>query len=699
VALTDVAVMSLAQGSFAEPGRHSHTVDDEPGPAVRAPELEALGLEEGVAARLALAVHAVADPTSPTATTAVTTAPIGRDLLRHLRPSMPDHNHQQLRREPLPPPIPTGTLAMIYGGRLGISWPWRLAQITWQTRPWLVTMAREPALRNSWPQLLPERSFPRLDHGMALTQWFLSAGDRGNSATTLDGRRGDGLSWSEGNDVQALIHGSEYFARLSAEVRGLEAGDLLLFTDWRGDPDEIIDRSTGTRVSALFADAARRGVTVKGLVWRSHWDRLAFSASENRHLGQDIEAAGGQCLLDMRVRRGGSHHQKFVVLRHQGEPSRDVAFIGGIDLCHSRHDDRDHGGDGQRQPMAAVYGPRPPWHDVQLQIRGPAVADAETVFRERWTDPSPLMRNPIYRAGELIRREDHHPLPLPGPWPDPPAAGSCMVQLLRTYGYRRHGYPFAPEGERSIARGYQRVIERATRLIYVEDQYFWSADVVRCFAEALTANRELRLILVIPHYPDQDGKLSKPPTLVGRQAALNEVYAAGGDRVGVYGIENPDGVPVYVHAKVCVADDVWASTGSDNVNRRSWTHDSELTCAVLDTQPDPREPTNLDRFGDGARLFARGLRLRLAEEHLDRVDGDHDGLIDPVEMFDAFARSADQLQRWHDGGRTGPRPPGRLRPYSAPRLSRSTRAWAGLLYRTICDPDGRPSSLRRRGAY
>ncbi len=29
----------------------------------------------------------------------------------------------------------------------------------------------------------------------------------------------------------------------------------------------------------MFAAAARRGVDVRGLVWRSHWDRLAFSAA------------------------------------------------------------------------------------------------------------------------------------------------------------------------------------------------------------------------------------------------------------------------------------------------------------------------------------------------------------------------------------------------------------------------------------
>ena len=58
----------------------------------------------------------------------------------------------------------------------------------------------------------------------------------------------------------------------------------------------------------------------------------------------------------MRVRAGGSHHQKFLVLRHPGRTQLDVAYVGGIDLCHGRHDDAAHDGDPQPSPIAAVYG-------------------------------------------------------------------------------------------------------------------------------------------------------------------------------------------------------------------------------------------------------------------------------------------------------------------------------------------------------
>jgi phosphatidylserine/phosphatidylglycerophosphate/cardiolipin synthase-like enzyme len=508
--------------------------------------------------------------------------------------------------------------------------------------------------------------------------WFLLPEERGNPVSALDSRHPDGAAWTTGNRVRPLVHGAEYFTELLAAIRRMNAGDLLLFTDWRGDPDERLDGS-GSEIGRVMSEAARRGVVVKGLIWRSHLDKLQFSAAENRHLGEEIEAAGGECLLDMRVRPGGSHHQKFVVLRHPGRPELDVAYVGGIDLCHSRRDSGEHRGDPQPVSMAAAYGPRPPWHDVQVEIRGPAVSDVETVFRERWEDPAPLTRNPLRRLRDRLRGDDSTPGPLPERLPDPPPCGSHAIQLLRTYPKRRPRYAFAPNGERSIARGYRKVLARAERLVYLEDQYLWSQAVVAGFAEALAARPELRLIAVVPRYSDQESRISSAAETYGRLAALRALYRAGGDRVAVYCPENHAGTPVYVHAKVVVVDDVWAMVGSDNVNLRSWTFDSELSCAVLDE----------------AGTYARDLRLTLAREHLDRADGDDDDLRDPVAAFDAFAASARKLDDWHAEGRIGPRPPGRLRANEPPVLTATKAAWAAPVYRFLADPDGRPAALRR----
>ncbi|MEU9700419.1 phospholipase D-like domain-containing protein [Streptomyces sp. NPDC047981] len=534
---------------------------------------------------------------------------------------------------------------------------------------------------------------------MARSDWLLEPGERGNPATRLEKRRADGTAWSEGNHARHLVHGAPYFAELLARIREMRAGDLLLFTDWRGDPDERLD-GAGTEIATVLAEAAERGVVVKGLLWRSHLDGFRFSEEENRSLGLRIEASGGECLLDLRVRPGGSHHQKMVVLRHLGRPERDVAYVGGIDLCHNRNDDSAHRGDRQSLPMASAYGPHPPWHDVQLAVSGPAVGDVEAVFRERWEDPAPLSRSPVVRLRALWNGEDTSAGELPPQEADPPPCGTHAVQVLRTYPNRLlWGYPFAPDGERSIARGYLKALRRARALIYLEDQYLWSQRVVACFARALRAQPGLRLIAVVPSVPDQNGRISRPMNLIGRITALEELRRVGGERVAVYGLENHAGTPVYVHAKVCVIDDVWAAVGSDNVNLRSWTHDSELSCTVLDRSRDPEPPDDPGGLGDGARTFARRLRLELMREHLDAPDGTGTELCDPQTAFDRFGQSAAALDDWYAAGCGGPRPAGRLRRYVPPTLPTTRRLLASPLHRALMDPDGRPFRMRRRNTF
>jgi len=480
--------------------------------------------------------------------------------------------------------------------------------------------------------------------------------------------------------VRPLVHGVTYFAELHRRVSRMGDGDLLMFADWRGDTDERLTGSAGTEVGTVFAAAARRGVDVRGLLWRSHWDRLSFSAEENRRLGDEINDAGGQCLLDMRVRTGGSHHQKFVILRHHDRPELDVAFLGGIDLCHGRRDDDSHRGDPQPLPMAEAYGPRPPWHDIQLAISGPAVGDVETVFRERWENPQALSRSPIRWLEDRLRDDNRATTPLPPQHAYPEPAGPHPVQLLRTYPRRLGGYPFAPAGERSVALGYTKAVSQARHLIYIEYQYLWSPEVAATLAWALQRNPELHLVAVLPQFPDLDGRISRPPNLIGRDRAIATLHEVAPGRVAIYGLENPAGVPVYVHAKVCIIDDQWASVGSDNFNRRSWTNDSELTAAVYDPG------------------YARALRLNLAGEHLDR-EGPLDDLNDQALLFTAFADSAAGLQRWYDGGCRGPRPPGRLRPVNDGTLTSLTRVWATVLYHLVYDPDGRPIKNRIRRSF
>jgi phosphatidylserine/phosphatidylglycerophosphate/cardiolipin synthase-like enzyme len=473
--------------------------------------------------------------------------------------------------------------------------------------------------------------------------------------------------WTSGNHVVPRVHGADYFARLVEVVGATEAGDRIFFTDWRGDSDERLT-DDGPTVAELLKSAVARGVEVRALMWRSHPGQL--NGEENGHLGRLLNECGGEALLDERVRRGGSHHQKLLVVRRKDHPDQDVAFVGGIDLSHGRRDDASHAGDPQAPPLDTRYGDTPPWHDAMAEIRGPAVAHVLDTFTERWDDGTPLdHRNPYRATAHRIARMPRHPEALPERWDPPPEAGSHEVQVLRTYPAKRPAYPFAPHGERSIARAYTRAFGRARRLVYVEDQYFWSEVVAATLADALRREPGLHVIAVVPRFPEEDNRVAGPPMLHGQRLAWQRLREAGGDRFEMFDLHNDAGTPVYVHAKVCIVDDAWMTIGSDNLNLRSWTHDSELTCAVVD--PDGELPRSLR-----TTLWAEHLGLPADDERLLDID-------DPMSLWRSRVGAA--------GSRIGVHEP--------PELSRRTRAWARTAYRLFYDPDGRPRPLRGTGDF
>ncbi len=229
------------------------------------------------------------------------------------------------------------------------------------------------------------------------------------------------------------------------------------------------------------------------------------------------------------------------------------------------------------------------------------------------------------------------------------------------------------------------------------------------------------MVVILPTVPDE-GRCARRsrPQWWGRRLALEPILEAGGERVAVYGLTNGAGLPIYVHSKVCVIDDRWASVGSDNFNRRSWTSDTEVACAVVD-----------DRVAEGGKVpadaFARRVRRTLVAEHLGCPEAEVPD--DPLELFEAMAAAADALDRWYAAGgpdasahrgtrwardrlarsrnrwsrgraatraerilgraaAVGERPPGQLRRLDLPELSGAQRLWAPRLYAALFDPDG-----------
>ena len=192
----------------------------------------------------------------------------------------------------------------------------------------------------------------------------------------------------------------------------MRAGDLLLFTDWRGDPDE---RLTGDRGSEV-ASALRRRRPAEASTSAAWSGARTGTGSRSR---AEREPPPG---------RGDQRGRRRVPARHAGAarrlappevrrpappaagPSSTSRSSAGSTCATAAATTSSHAGDPQRQTDGrGLRRHRPPWHDVQLAIRGPAVGDVETVFRERWEDPQPLSRNPIRRVGDAMRRDDSAP--------------------------------------------------------------------------------------------------------------------------------------------------------------------------------------------------------------------------------------------------------------------------------------------------
>src|SRR6202158_999208 len=104
----------------------------------------------------------------------------------------------------------------------------------------------------------------RHEAGSVLTNCVFHSSESGKCFSALERRRPDGMAWSTGNTVETLVHGATYFGRLLETIRGLGPGDQLYFTDWRGDPDQLLSDDPDSRVGPVLGGAGRRGGVVGG---------------------------------------------------------------------------------------------------------------------------------------------------------------------------------------------------------------------------------------------------------------------------------------------------------------------------------------------------------------------------------------------------------------------------------------------------
>ncbi|HEX6540360.1 MAG TPA: phospholipase D family protein [Ktedonobacterales bacterium] len=442
-----------------------------------------------------------------------------------------------------------------------------------------------------------------------------------------------------GLDQRAGPDGSDAQYELLDHLRaaGCDSAAIAL---WQADGLSLVD---------VLGLAVRRGVDVRVLLW-DPLDPLQLG-----HFGNDpAEQAEILARQNISVRldkncRSPLHmaqglHQKCAVV------DSAVAFVGGIDFTVEFSGDFDRWDTSQHRFTSHLRstdrGESPhPWHDAEVMLTGSAVLDVERNIQERWDASAGKVQERIqplglrisgirgaYRSGyyphmhvdEIARsrrRSSRKSLPprthsgqTPTAAHKAPADGH--IQIIRTIPALT--YRFAPAGIYGIAQWYQQVVQRAERFIYLESQYLWvegppglnftrvgwESRKMRALVKELAAaaERGVHIALVLPDHPNV-GRTVTDETIDWLRSHAPGALAA--DRLHFYTLATckpgKDGAmryrPVYVHAKVAIIDDCWATVGSANLNSRGMSHDAEINVAIKQES------------------FARSLRRILWAEH------------------------------------------------------------------------------------
>lgn len=279
--------------------------------------------------------------------------------------------------------------------------------------------------------------------------------------------------------------------------------------------------------------------------------------------------------LDSHHPFGACHHQKIVVA------DNSLAFCGGIDMTENRWDTSAHLPDDPRRRRKDGT-PSEPWHDATSAVFGPAAAALGDLARDRW------------------QRARGEALDAPAPcewalWPEELAADASDIDVA----IARTQPPFddAPlinEIEHSLLHA----IREAQECIYIESQYFAGTSICDALEERLSERGGPDIVVINPKYALSDFEDDAMHT--ERDRMLERLRAA--DHEGRFRMFYPvttAGQPIYVHAKIFIADTAIMHIGSANMNNRSMGFDTE--CNIVITQHDD--------------LIA-GFRTRLLAEHL-----------------------------------------------------------------------------------
>lgn len=374
------------------------------------------------------------------------------------------------------------------------------------------------------------------------------------------------VRWVGGNEVTLLQGGDELFPSMH-EAIGAAREEVWLATYIFHD-----DRA-GRRIADALVAAAQRGVrvhvVVDGFGSKATLDTLRRWLSEGEielEIFRPIDR-WWRYLQPGQLRR---LHQKLCVV------DEAVAFVGGINIIDDRHDLHHGWTDAARL-------------DFAVRVRGPLVERVQHAARAMWARAKLGHGWP----GEL-RRLARSPSPL-----------RSVVELLRTLAARPRRRPRAQaqlpmraafvvrdnvSQRRAIEHRYIEAMRRARGRIDLACPYFYPGQGFRG-ALIKAAKRGVRVRLLM------QGKIDYRLAALAARVLYDDLRRHG---VTIY-----EYTPAFLHAKVALVDEHWATVGSSNIDPLSLLLNLEANVIVRDAAFSAALAARLDEAFEAATEIKR----------------------------------------------------------------------------------------------
>jgi phosphatidylserine/phosphatidylglycerophosphate/cardiolipin synthase-like enzyme len=374
--------------------------------------------------------------------------------------------------------------------------------------------------------------------------------------------------------VALLVDSSAYFTAALSAMRRARRSIFLL--GWGFDPrtrlrpDPSGEEHGPDEIGSLLLRLSeeRPELDIHILIWKS---ALPISASQHffpHRARKWFEGTRVNFALDASVPFGACHHQKVLVIDDR------LAFCGGGDFGVDRWDSAAHLDADRRRimPGGLEHAPR---HEVMMMVDGDAARALGDLARERWRTAQECEDLPPPPQGERVNGD---------PWPPfvAPRFTGARIGIARTEPKWRDRREV-----RETETLHLKAIARASKTIYLENQYFTSLIVGEALAERLLEPEGPEVVIVSTlHSPSYFDQFTMDRT---RWRLIERLKAA--DRYGrlrAYCPFTEEGHAIIVHSKVSIIDDRLLRAGSTNLNHRSAGFDTECDLALEAETPEAR---------------------------------------------------------------------------------------------------------------